>query len=297
MTHAMALPPPYLDAAWPAFLRIANAPAALCPRRGAAEFRALFNSVLAPAPPRVGAPERGRSARDYDVVDGVAVIAVEGLLVQRLRGAPPDFGISGYDGVRLSVLTALNDRSVSGILLDVNSPGGEIAGAFDLADTIFRARGDKPIWAVANEEALGSAYAIASAADRVLVPRTGSVGSVGIVAMFLDVSRALAGAGVNVTVVKFGAHKADGSPLLPMSSWARAKFQSDVDVLGNIFVGTVARNRNLSRRAVVATEGATFLGASGVRASLADAVASPADALAELARALRKRTGARHRTG
>jgi hypothetical protein len=75
----------------------------------------------------------------------------------------PYSGMTGYDGIRQNFLTALEDPAVRAIVLDIDSPGGEVAGCFDLVDTIYAARGEKPIWAILDESAYSAAYAIASA--------------------------------------------------------------------------------------------------------------------------------------
>jgi ClpP class serine protease len=84
------------------------------------------------------------------------------------------------------------DPRVRGVILDVDSSGGEVGGLFDLVDQIgaIKAASQKPLWAVANEGALSAAYAIASTADRLYVTRTGEVGSIGVVAVHVDESGA-----------------------------------------------------------------------------------------------------------
>src|SRR5262249_57450704 len=84
------------------------------------------------------------------------------------------------------------DPTVRGVILDVDSPGGEVGGLFDLVEQInaIKAANSKPLWAVANESALSAAYAIASASDRVYVTRTGEIGSLGVVAVHIDESGA-----------------------------------------------------------------------------------------------------------
>ena len=83
---------------------------------------------------------------------------------------------------------AVDDAGVRAILLDIDSPGGETTGCFELADYIYSIRGIKPVYAAANDIALSAAYAIASAASRVFVTRTGAVGSVGVYALHVDQS-------------------------------------------------------------------------------------------------------------
>jgi signal peptide peptidase SppA len=227
-----------------------------------------------------------RPQRGYDVVNGAAIIPVSGTLVQKLGSIRPYSGMTGYDGIRFNLAQALEDSDVRGIVLDIDSPGGEVCGLFDLVDAIYASRGRKPIWAILDEHAYSSAYAIASAADRITVPRTGGTGSIGVIALFADISRALQAGGITVNVIQFGARKADGVPSIPFSPEARERFQADVDTLGELFVATVARNRGIDPGLVRATEADAFLGAEGVRLKLADAVASPDAAFAEFLQTL-----------
>ncbi|GBQ84122.1 bacteriophage minor capsid protein C [Gluconacetobacter johannae DSM 13595] len=224
--------------------------------------------------------------RAYDVVAGIAVIPVAGTLVQKLGSLRPFSGMTGYDGVRMNFLAALNDEDVDAIVLDIDSPGGEVAGCFDLADLIFASRGKKPIWSILNENAFSAAYAIASAADRITVPRTGGTGSIGVICMHVDMTQALSKAGVVVTLIRYGAHKAEGSEYESLSEGALARMQSDIDQMGNLFCDTVARNRKLRPSVVRGFEARTFLGGAGVDVGLADAVLAPDAAFAELARSL-----------
>lgn len=211
----------------------------------------------------------------YETVGSVALIQIDGTLVQKLGTLRPFSGMTGYDGIRQNFLTALYDDDVEAIVLDIDSPGGEVAGCFDLADTIYNARGEKPVWAILNESAYSAAYALASAADYITVPRTGGVGSIGVISMHVDWSKALTDSGVKVTFIKYGDRKADGHPEIPLSDEALANFQSDIDAMGELFVETVARNRGLAASKVRDTQAATFLGERGVKLGLADAVMPP----------------------
>lgn len=219
--------------------------------------------------------ERESRDRGYELVGPVAVIPIHGTLVQKLGTLRPYSGMTGYDGIRQAFLTALVDPEVKAIVLDVDSPGGEVAGCFDLADTIYRARGDKPIWSILSESAYSAAYAIGSAADRVYVPRTGGVGSIGVICMHVDFSKALTEAGIQVTFITYGDRKADGHSEIALSTEALARFQADIDTMGELFVETVARNRGIAVGKVRATQAGTYLGALGVEMGLADAVAAP----------------------
>lgn len=225
-----------------------------------------------------------RQARDtgYDVVEGIAVIPIQGTLVQKLGTLRPYSGMTGYDGIRACFLQALNDSEVKAICLDIDSPGGEVAGCFDLVDEIYAARGSKPVWAILSESAYSAAYALASAADKIIVPRTGGVGSVGVIVMHVDWSQKIKNDGLQVTIITYGDRKAESNPYEPLSETARKAIQSDIDEMGRLFVSTVSRNRGITEKTVRDTEAACFLGADGVQLGLADQVASPDAAFRDL---------------
>lgn len=218
----------------------------------------------------------------YEVVRGVAVIPVAGTLVHKASWLDAMCGMRGYDGIRRDFLTALEDPEVRAICFAVDSPGGEVSGCFDLVDLIHECRGRKPIWSILDDSAYSAAYAIASAADRVTVPRTGGTGSVGVITLHADLSKALEEGGVSITLITYGAHKADGNPYNPLPKDVQARIQADVDSMGDLFVQTVARNRNMKARDVRATQASTYMGANGVNVGFADAVMAPDEAFRSL---------------
>lgn len=238
-----------------------------------------------------GSRRETRADPGYDMVGdtGVALIKASGTLVHKLGSLRPYSGMTGYDGLRQAHLTAVTDSSVRAIVHDLDTPGGEVAGCFDLVDAIHDTRGEKPIWAILNESAYSAGYAIASAADRIIVPRTGGTGSIGVIAMHVDFSKALKSNGFQVTfITSEGAdRKTDGHPEIPLSPEAYDAFKVEIDEAGRLFDDTVARNRGLSSKAVNDLKAATFMGANGVTKGLADAVMAPdaafRDLLAELA--------------
>lgn len=218
----------------------------------------------------------------YDVLEGIALIPVQGTLVQKLGKLRPYSGMTGYDGIRQVFLTAIHDPEVKGICLDIDSPGGEVAGCFDLVDMIYQSRGHKPIYAILSENAYSAAYALASAADKIYVPRTGGVGSIGVIVMHCDWSQRIKEDGLKVSIITYGDRKAESNPYVSLSDEAKAAIQHDVDEMGRLFVSTVSRNRGLSETAIRNTQAACYLAAEGVQMGLADAVASPDVAFLEL---------------
>jgi signal peptide peptidase SppA len=216
--------------------------------------------------------------RPYQVIDGIARLPIEGTLVHKSSWVDALSGLTGYDHIRSMMDEAIADPRIRGIALMVNSPGGEVSGLFDLADRIYEIRGEKPIWAILDESAYSAAYALASSANAVTVPRTGGTGSVGVIAVHAEQSKALDKAGITVTVMRYGDRKARANELEPLQAEDRAELQSDIDRLGEEFIALVARNRGIARDAIRDQQAATFMGETGVDRGLADIVASPDDA-------------------
>jgi signal peptide peptidase SppA len=224
--------------------------------------------------------------KGYTMLGPVAVIPAQGTLVQKLGSLTPYSGMTGYDGLRINLLTAAEDKAVKGIALDVDSPGGEVSGLFDLADTIYGLRGKKPMWAILSENAYSAGYALASCCDKVIVPRTGGTGSIGVICMHVDWSKFLAKEGIAVTLIQYGARKSDGSPYKPLSSEALKNAQDDIDAMGAMFDNLVARNRKIPAARVKSFQAGTFMGARGVSAGLADQVLAPDAAMRALINSL-----------
>jgi signal peptide peptidase SppA len=207
--------------------------------------------------------------------NGVAVIQVYGYLSYRYDWMMDlIFGNTSYESIRSQFQEALVDPTIKAIAFDINSPGGEVAGAFDLVDEIYQARGSKPIYTVFNEDGFSAAYAIASAADKRYIARTGSAGSVGVVMMHVDQSGWDEKIGVKYTPIYAGARKVDYSSHAPLSEEARASAQADVDSVYDIFVNTVARNLGTSAAFIRATEAGIYQGKKAVEVGFADQVMS-----------------------
>lgn len=216
----------------------------------------------------------------------IAIIPIHGTLVRRTSGLEAESGLASYTGITAQLDTALASPEVAAILLDVDSPGGESGGVFDLADRIRAASQVKPVWAVANDMAFSAAYALASAATRVFVARTGGVGSIGVIAMHVDQSVKDAKDGVRYTAVFAGERKNDLNPHEPISGAAHAVLKAEVDRVYELFVETVVRHRGLDADAVRATEAGLFFGPDAVATGLADAVGGFDDVLAQLSQSL-----------
>lgn len=218
----------------------------------------------------------------YRVVDGIAVLDVFGVLAHRGGMQADSSYILGYQTIAQQLDAAMADAEVRGVLLNMDSPGGEVAGAFDLARQIADYRGKKPIRAAVSDLAASAAYLIASAADTIAVAQNGYAGSIGVVMRHVDLSRALDQEGVRITHIFAGERKMDGNPYQPLPAEVQAHFQAEVDGIYASFVSVVAQNRGLPEAAVRGTQAAVYRGTAALDAGLADHIATPDQILTEM---------------
>lgn len=240
----------------------------------------------------VEAPEKRATISEYTVeLAGkpgakkatIAVIPVVGPLVKRDSGDAISGGPTTYGEIRGCFRDALADPNCKGILLDIDSPGGEVSGLFELADEIAAARGQKPIYAVANDDCFSAAYALGCAADRLYVTQTGGCGSIGVVALHCDQSGFDEKMGVFYTYIFDGDKKVDLNPHEPLADSAKADLKAEISRLGNLFRSMVAKNRSISADSIKSMQAGLYFGADAVTAGLADTVGTFDQALDDLA--------------
>lgn len=238
----------------------------------------------------------GRS-RAYQVDKGVAMIPVLGSLVNRGAWIGARSGMTSYEGLGFQLAQAAADPTVKAIILDIDSPGGEAVGAFEMADKVRAVAKSTPVTAVVNGMAASAAYALASAASRIVSTPSGVAGSIGVVLMHVDYSAALDKKGIKPTLIHAGAHKVDGNPYEPLPANVRSDLQAEVDNFYSLFVSGVVKGRNgrMTEKAVRDTEARTFIGQAAVDAGLVDALGTFESTLAELQAQQPDRTPHPHR--
>jgi capsid assembly protease len=258
--------------------------------------RAKLDTILAVLGPRIGLMHTELAvpitvpsqSEPMPSMPGIAVIPIHGTLVRRAVGLDAASGLTSYARIAADIDAALAAPEVTGILLDIDSPGGEAGGVFELGEQIRAASRIKPVWAHAGDSAFSAAYALACSTQRVSLSATGGVGSIGVIALHIDQSVRNAQNGLSVTALTAGAHKNDGTPHAPLTPQATTALQSEIDRLYDLFVDHVAQMRGLDAAAVRATEAALFFGDGAVASGLADAIAPFATTLADFSAALRR---------
>lgn len=219
--------------------------------------------------------------RPYRVENGVAVIPVDGTLVNKFGHLKPYSGMTGYDGILARGHQAFSDPEVKGILLDNDTPGGDVSGCFDCVQSLRKmaTSANKPLWSLAYDMNCSAGMALASAADRRLTTSTGMVGSIGVIMAHASYEKKLAEDGIDVTLIYAGAHKADGNPYENLSKEVYARFLEQTESLRQEFAQLVAGNIGLSLEQVLATEARSYRGADAVNVGLADEVVNGNEAV------------------
>lgn len=247
------------------------------------------------APPRagiegdvMGAALDAAGVTPMAVIDGVAVISIDGSLTHRGAWIGAQSGLVSYQGIQAQLARA-RGPGIRAVALDMASYGGVVPGAFETARRIAALAAEKPVWAICNAAACSAGYMLASQATRIIAPEDAMVGSIGCVQMHVDRSEQMAREGVKVTFVHAGAKKVEGNGLEPLPDDLRARMQSGVDRVRTRFAELVAAGRpRVSVAAALATEADVYDGPEALALGLIDAVAEPSDAFAALRAAVNR---------
>lgn len=209
----------------------------------------------------------------------VAVINVVGPIFRYANLFTEISGATSVQALASAFGSAVADPNVGAILLNVDSPGGEVSGISELAAAIYEARQRKPVWAYVDDLAASGAYWIASAAERVVLSDTARVGSIGVIATIVEQSDKPG----TKTYQFISSVSPNKRPDLE-SDDGRAAVQEIVDHLGQVFAETVARNRGVGVEIVVSQFGRGFLRTApkAVAVGMADAIGSFEGVLTEL---------------
>lgn len=229
--------------------------------------------------PQAVAAKLGRpldNARAVTVREGIAILPVSGPIFRYANLFTEISGATSIEVLATDFRQALDDRAVQAIVLEINSPGGEVDGTSELAQHIFEARGKKPITAYVSHLGASAAMWIASACDEIVCADTASLGSIGVVGA-ARISK-------DKSLIEFVSSQSPNKRPNPETESGRAQIQKHIDDLAQVFIETVARNRDMSADDVVSkgASGGLLVGQLAVDAGLADRVGTLEGVLAEL---------------
>lgn len=238
---------------------------------------------------RAARTEKSGSAQPpdpYQNVNGVAVIPIEGVLGKKMNLFMDISGGTSTQMLGQALNNALQDPAIQSILLYIDSPGGAVDGTQEVARLIYAARGEKPIVAYTDGMMASAAYWIGAAADQIFISGdTVEIGSIGVVATHVDVSKAEEVRGTKTTEIVAGKFKRVSSSYQPLSDIGRATIQEQVDHLYSVFVQDVATFRGASPETVIKdmADGRIFLGGQAITNGLVDGQQSFDGLLTQLA--------------
>jgi signal peptide peptidase SppA len=247
----------------------------------------------------IAGDKEARAARQQKVAaassGSIAVLPLYGIITQRGNMAddvsgPGSCSLQQFSG---AYQQALADPSVAQILIDIDSPGGSVYGVDELADTIYGARGQKPVIGIANSLCASAAYYIGSACSELYCTPSGEVGSIGVYTAHQDISKMLAEDGINVELISAGKYKTEGNPYGPLTDEARAAIQQSVNGYYNMFTKAVARGRGVPVAQVRdgMGQGRCLSASDALAQNMVDGVMSFDDVVAKMQKSMRTQRG------
>jgi capsid assembly protease len=216
----------------------------------------------------------------FQVIDNIAVIPIEGTLVQKGAWIGQSSGETSYQGLMTQVSRAATRAGIKGAVFEIDSFGGMVNGAFETAAAMRALSKQMPTVAILTDYAYSAGYLLASQARQIIMPEFGGTGSVGVVTMHADWSRALEMEGIDVTFIFSGKHKVDGNPYEPLPEDVAQQLQAVVDAMRDRFAAEVGKGRGkrFTKADAMKTEAQTYSAKDAVDLGLVDAIGDPLQA-------------------
>ncbi len=247
---------------------------------GSADIAALAR----PAP--AGILQRDAVKAPYYVDQGIAMIPVNGKLMNRGGVMDAMSGVSSYESIIAAIQQADADPTVNGLLLEMDTPGGEVAGLAAMTQTMNGIK--KPLWSIANSMSASAGYHIAASTQRTAVVPSGTSGSVGTVIVMRDIAGALDRQGIKHAVIRSGSKKMQASGIEGISAEAITRAQELVDAESKKFFQHVSNKRGIDMQAIIDLQGAALTADEALAAGLIDQVATVHDFHQSMVAAMRK---------
>lgn len=217
------------------------------------------------------------NTRTVTIRDGVAVVPVIGPIMRYANVFSEISGATSIQMLATDLQTAVDDAAVKAIILEIDSPGGQVSGVSELAAQIRAANQQKPVVAYISNTGASAAYWIASAAGSIVASDTAQIGSIGVVMQ--------ASLKEEAGTIKFISSQSPLKHINPGSNLGKNQYQKAVDSIAEVFIGAVAGYRGTSRETVIANfgNGGMFIAADAIAAGMADQLGSMESVIAQLA--------------
>lgn len=217
----------------------------------------------------------------FQMHEGVAVLTIDGPMINGSAGFMRLFGVLGYDDVRQAVVDAMSTKGAEALLFDISSPGGSVAGLEELVNFVRETRNVMPSVSFTGGQMASAAYWLGTSAAKVFATKSALVGSIGAVMIHAEESKRLETQGVKATVIRSGKWKMLGNSVEPLSELAREDFQAKIDAVNGFFVEAVATNLGVSPKMVEEKmgQGRVFLGSQALELGMIHGITSFDDAV------------------
>lgn len=177
----------------------------------------------------------------------------------------------------------IEDASVQGMILEVNSPGGTVYESARIWEKIkeVQAETDIAIYTSMGVVAASGGYYVAAPTDKIFAAEETLTGSIGVIADYVNIAELEEKLGIQHEIIKSGEHKDINSPSREMTEEERAINQVQIDELFDKFVNVVAEGRGMTEEEVLAiADGQVYTGKQALENGLIDEIGYYEDALA-----------------
>lgn len=244
-------------------------------------------------------PVFGDGTQDYMMqrYKNLAVIQISGNLVKSDSFWNRYYGQVSYDEIRRSVIMALRDNTVQGIVACMATPGGSASGADAMATFFSKADQAKPFYSFAETDMCSGGYYLGAPSREIYAQRAALVGSIGVLMVHMDILGMYKDMGITPTVFRAGEFKALGTPYEHLDKRAKENIQGTLNSFFNMFNEHVVANRsafsNVEELLAEAGEGRVFMAEQAKEVGLVDQVAEMEDAFEEISDKVRSSSGSR----
>lgn len=210
-------------------------------------------------------------SRNLSIAGSTAILPVIGPIFPRANLMTLS-GASSVQSLAYDFNLALQENFINTIILNIDSPGGEITGISEFSDMIFKAQAKKQVIAYVMGLGASAAYWIASSASEIILSDTGEVGSIGVVAAYTSRKKEREKHGIEDYEIV--SSQSPNKRPDPSTDVGRSQIQATVDQLADVFIAAVARNRGVQAADVLERfgKGGMLVGKSAIESGLADRI-------------------------
>ncbi len=218
---------------------------------------------------------------DWD--ERIAVLNLNGVIMDQEQS----LFMEGYDHHQFlhMIDQASEDDSVKAIILNVNSPGGEVGATAQIHKKLVELKEEysKPIYVSMGSTAASGGYYVAAPADKIFAEASTLTGSIGVIMESINYSELAENYGVHFNTIKSGKHKDIMSPSREMTKEEREILQSMIDEMYGDFVQVIVDGRGMSEAKVREVgDGRVYTGKQAKEVGLVDEVGNFDDALSAI---------------